>query len=93
MLLRLLNLATVVVLVGTLPLALIAVRGFRNTPFVEVLEPIPVVIVAYIGLNVPDVVGLELPIPLAVAVSGVGVLGTLVAATRAILLLTERQPI
>lgn len=93
MLSKVLSLATVLVLVGTLPLAIIAAHGFRNSPFGGVLKPIPVVLIAYIALNVPNAIGMELSAEFAVIVSGIGVVSALVAAVHAIRLLTERKPI
>lgn len=88
---RLLELATILVLAGTLPLAVIAVRGFRGAPFGSVLRPIPVVLVAYIAMNVPEVVDVGLPEIYYLVSSTIGVVGVLVSAAQAIVLLTERR--
>lgn len=88
---RTLELATMLVLVGTLPLAVIAVRGFRGAPFGSVLRPLPVVIVAYVLMNAPGVLGVSAPPAFYIATSTVGVVGTLVSAAHAIVLLTERR--
>lgn len=88
---RTLKLATMLVLAGTLPLAIVAVRGFRGAPFRSVLRPLPVVIVAYIAMNAPGAVGVSAPPTLYLATSTVGVFGALVSAGHAIVLLTERR--
>lgn len=88
---RTLELATMLVLAGTLPLAVVAVRGFRGAPFESVLRPLPVVIVAYVAMNAPAVVGVSAPPTFYLATSTVGVLGALVSAGHALVLLTERR--
>ena len=79
------------VLAGTLPIAVIAARGFRGAPFGSVLRPIPVVLVAYIAMNASGVVGVDLPESYYLISSTVGVVGVLIAAAQAVVLLTERR--
>lgn len=88
---RTLELATMLVLAGTLPLATIAARGFRGSPFGSVLRPIPVVLVAYIAMNAPGVVAVDLPESYYLLTSTIGVVGVLIAAAHAVVLLTERR--
>lgn len=88
---RILELATILVLAGTLPIAVIAARGFRGAPFGSVLRPIPFVLVAYIAMNVPEVVGVDLPEFYYLVSSTIGVAGVLVAAVQAVVLLTGRR--
>jgi hypothetical protein len=88
---RILALATTLVLAATLPVAVIAVRGFRGAPFGSVLRPLPFVILAYVGMNVPNVVGVSPPAGFPLAASLVGVGGALVSAAHALVLLTERR--
>lgn len=88
---RMLELATMLVLAGTLPIAVIAARGFRGAPFGSVLRPIPAVLVAYIAMNVSGVVDVELPEFYYLVSSTIGVAGVLVAAAQAVVLLTERR--
>lgn len=88
---RTLELATMLVLAGTLPVAVIAVRGFRGAPFGSVLRPLPFVILAYIAMNAPSVTGTEVPEIFYLVTSTIGVGGALVSAAHAIVLLTERR--
>lgn len=85
------ELATMLVLAGTLPIAVIAARGFRGAPFGSVLRPIPVVLVAYIAMNVSGVLDVDLPESYYLISSTIGVVGVLIAATHAVVLLTERR--
>lgn len=86
-----LELTTLLVLAATLPLAVIAVRGFCNAPFAAVLRPLPVVILAYLGMNAPGVMGVGAPPTYYLLTSTVGVAGALIAAANALILLTERR--
>lgn len=86
-----LELATMLVLAGTLPIAVIAARGFRGAPFGAVLRPIPVVLLAYIAMNVSGVLDVDLPEAYYLISSTIGVAGALVAASQAVVLLTERR--
>jgi hypothetical protein len=88
---RLLALATTLVLAATLPVAVIAVRGFRGAPFGSVLRPLPFVLLAFVGLKAPTVTGVSAPAGLSLAASIVGVGGALVSAAHALVLLTERR--
>lgn len=88
---RILELATVLVLAGTFPVAVIAVRGFRGAPFGAVLRPLPVVVLAYVGMNAPSVASLDAPTGYYLVTSTIGVVGALVAAAHALTLLTERR--
>lgn len=88
---RALELTTLLVLAATLPLAVIAVRGFRGAPFSAVLRPLPVVIVAYLGMNAPGVMGVSAPMAYYLLASTAGVVGVLIAAVNALILLTGRR--
>lgn len=88
---RILELATMLVLAGALPISVIAARGFRSAPFGSVLRPIPVVLVAYVAMNVPGVVDVDFPESYYLISSTIGVVGVLVAAAQAVVLLTERR--
>lgn len=85
------ELATMLVLAGTLPIAVIAARGFRGAPFGSVLRPIPVVLAAYIAMNVSGVLDVNLPGWYYLISSTIGVVGVLISATHAVVLLTERR--
>ena len=88
---RTLELATMLVLTGTFPLAVIAARGFQGAPFGSVLRPLPIVIAAFVGMNAPGVMGVSATPAFYVAASTVGVVGALVSATHALVLLTGRR--
>lgn len=88
---RILSLATVLVLAGTLPLALVAVRGYRGAPFGAVLRPLPVVLAAYIGLNSAWVLDVSVPPAYQIATSTVATAALLVSAAHVLVLLTERR--
>lgn len=88
---RILAFATVLVLAATLPLSLVAVRGFRGAPFGRVLRPLPVVFVAYIGLNAVWVLDVSVPPAYQIATSSVAATAALVSAGRLVVLLTERR--
>lgn len=88
---RVLALATTVVLAGTVPVATIASRGFRGAPFGAVLRPLPVVILAYVAMNAPAAVDVDLPSAYYLVASTVATVGALVSAAYALVLLTERR--
>lgn len=89
----LLELLTMLVLTATLPLAFLALRGFRNAPFGRVLRPLPVVFLGYIAYILPQFLDVALPMSFYATVSSIGVLATLVAAIEAALLLTGRRAV
>lgn len=82
---------TTVVLAGAFPVSVVAARGFRDAPFGAVLRPLPVVILAYAAMKAPAAVGLGLPPTYSLAVSTVAVVGALVSAANALVLLTGRR--
>lgn len=84
---------TLLVLAATLPISVVAVREFEGAPFGRVLRPIPVVVLAFIVYNSPTYVDYDVPLTFYAVVSTVAVLGCLVAALEAALLLTERRRI
>ena len=88
---RILALATTLVLAGTVPVAAIASRGFRGAPFGSVLRPLPVVLLAFIGLNANVALGVEVPPVYDLVLSTVATVGALVAAAHVLVLLTERR--
>lgn len=88
---QILSLATVLVLAATLPLSLVAVRGFRGAPFGAVLRPLPVVLVAYVGLNAVWVLDVSVPPAYQIATSSVATAAALFSAARLVVLLTERR--
>ncbi len=88
---RVLALATLLVLAGTFPLAVVAARGFRGAPFGSVLRPIPVVLLAYAALNVDTALGVSVPPVYDLVVSAVATVAALVSAAHVLVLLTERR--
>ncbi|WP_128478171.1 hypothetical protein [Halorussus pelagicus] len=90
---RILALATILVLAGTFPLAVIAARGFRGAPFGSVLRPLPVLLLAYIALNAGTALGVSTPPAFNLAASAVATVTALVAAAHVLVLLTERRKV
>lgn len=88
---RILALGTVLVLAATLPLSLVAIRGFRGAPFGSVLRPLPVVLVAYVALNSAWVLDVSVPPAYQVVTSTVATAALLVSAAHVLVLLTERR--
>lgn len=88
-----LEVLTLLVLAATLPLSVIAVYGFRDAPFGRVLRPLPVVFGGYILYIIPQFVPVDLPLLFYAAVSTIAVFSSLVAASEAALLLTERRAV
>ncbi|WP_137286844.1 hypothetical protein [Halorussus salinisoli] len=88
---RILALATTLVLAGTVPVAVIAARGFRGAPFGSVLRPLPLVFLAYVALNANVVVGVAVPPVYDIVMSAVATVSALVAAAHVLVLLTERR--
>lgn len=86
-----LSLATLVVLSAAMPLALVAVVGFRGTPFGSVLKPLPVTFGAYVLMNAAQVLGVGLSPSGLLLLSGVAVLAAFASALNATLVLTERR--
>ncbi|WP_135805608.1 hypothetical protein [Halorussus marinus] len=88
---HLLSVATVLVLAASFPLSLVAARGFRGAPFGEVLRPIPVVVVAAVGLDLIWALDASVSPAYVLVMSTVATGGVLVAATRLLVLLTGRR--
>lgn len=86
-----LELLTVLVLAATVPVAVLAFREFRDAPFGHVLRPLPVVFLGYILFIAPQYLEVGLPMTFYAFVSTVAVLGSLLAAFEATMLLTERR--
>lgn len=86
-------LLTLLVLAATVPVAVIAYRGFSDAPFGRVLRPLPVVFLGYVAYIGPQYIDAALPIAFYATVSTIGVLATLAAALEASLLLTGRRAV
>lgn len=89
----LLEMLTLLVLTATVPVALIALHGFRDAPFGRVLRPLPFVFLGYIVYIFPQFLAVDLPLTFFAAASTIAVLATLVAAAEATLLLTGRRAV
>jgi hydrogenase-4 membrane subunit HyfE len=88
---RILSMATVFVLAATLPLAVIAVRGYWQAPFRRLLGPLPVIIGALVALHVPAVLAVDPPVVYATVVSSLAVAASFAMAFEALFLLTGRR--
>ena len=85
--------AEIVVLSMALPLAIIAVLGFRGSPFGKVMAPIPVAIAAYLLAAASVMVFEPVPLFLYLTFSVVGTLAAVYSVANAVLLLTERRAV
>lgn len=90
---QILELLTLLVLTATVPLAVIAIRGFEDAPFGRVLRPLPIVFLGYVAYIGPTFLDITIPIMYYAAVSTVAVIASLIAALEASLLLTGRRAI
>ncbi|WP_135827545.1 hypothetical protein [Halorussus halobius] len=83
------NLAKILLLAASLPLAILAYRGYRGTPWGRVLQPIPVVEVSFILYLVIVILGIDAPAVhgFAVVAWAVGTLAACLSALRLTLLL------
>jgi hypothetical protein len=88
---RLLGVATTLVLAAAVPLSVIAVRGYWRAPFNQLLRPLPVVLLAVIGTQLPGVLAVDAPIVYTAVISSLAVAGAFAMAVQAMLLLTGRQ--
>jgi len=86
-------LAEIVVLSMALPLAVIAVLGFRGSPFGKVMAPIPVAVAAYLLAAASVMIFDPVPLILYLALSVVGTLAAVYSVANAVLLLTERRTV
>jgi len=87
------ELLTLLVLAASIPVAVIAYRGFSDAPFGRVLRPLPVVFLGYVAYIGPQYADVSLPATFYAVVSTIGVLATLAAAVEASLLLTGRRAV
>jgi len=85
--------AEVVVLSMALPLSVIAVLGFRGSPFGKVMLPLPVAIAAFLLADGSVLVLDPVPEILYAVLVTVGVLAVVYSAVNAMLLLTERRQV
>lgn len=85
--------AQVVVLSMAFPISVIAVLGFRGSPFGKVMLPLPVAIAAFLVADGTTLfLGSTPPLLYAVLVT-VGVLAVVYSSVNAMLLLTERREV
>lgn len=83
------NLVQILLLAASLPLALLAYRGYRGTPWGRVLQPLPVMevcFILYLAILILEV-DTALAFGVAVTVSVVGSLAAFLSALRLTLLL------
>ncbi|MFC4407390.1 hypothetical protein [Haloarchaeobius iranensis] len=92
---QLLSLANVLVLTVAFCLSLVAVRGFAGAPINGMLKPLPVAFGGFVLVNIPWVVFGVARLPgytvAYAATFSVATLAAVVAAIRAMVLLTERR--
>lgn len=85
---RALTLSTTLALAGSFVFALVAVRGYWNTPFGDVLRPLPIAFGGFLAASLPGLLGLGVPLSYRIVVASGGVLAAFVAAAEAVVLLT-----
>ncbi|WP_435129150.1 hypothetical protein [Halobaculum sp. D14] len=83
-------LLTTLVLAASLPPAVLAAYGFRDAPFGGILRPIPVVLAAYLVVNIPMILGVATPAVFHLVLSTAAIGAALLAAVRGALLLSGR---
>mgnify|MGYP006896985109 FL=1 len=83
----------IVVLSMALPLAVIAVLGFRGSPFGKVMAPIPVAIASYLLVAGSVFIFDPVPVALYLSLSVVGATSAVYSVANAVLLLTERRAV
>jgi hypothetical protein len=75
-------------LVGSLVFSLVAVRGFWNAPFGDVLRPLPIAFAGFLAAVAPELLGVAAPTSYLVVTATGAVLASFVAAVQAFVLLT-----
>lgn len=83
----------VVVLSMALPLSVIAVLGFRGSPFGKVMLPLPVATAAFLVADGSSLFLGSVPPIIYAVLTTVGVLAVVYSAVNAMLLLTERREV
>jgi len=84
---RALTLSTTLALAGSFLFSLIAVRGFWDAPFGDVLRPLPVAFGGFLAAMIPSVLGVGIPLSYRVVVATGAVLAAFVAAVEGVVLL------
>jgi len=84
---RALTVSTAVALVGAFAFSLVAVRGYWDAPFGDVLRPLPVAFGGFLAAALPGAVGLPVPVSYRIVVASGAVLAAFVAAAQAVVLL------
>lgn len=79
--------STAAALVGSFVFSLIAVRGYWDAPFGDVLRPLPIAFGGFLAAALPDALGLAVPVSYRVVVASGAVLAAFVAAAEGVVLL------
>lgn len=85
---RVLTVSTAAALAGSFVFSLVAVRGYWDAPFGDVLRPLPIAFAGFLAAVLPDVFGLAVPVSYRVVVASGAVLAAFVAAAQGMVLLT-----
>lgn len=85
---RALTVSTTFALVGSFVFSLVAVRGYWDAPFGDVLRPLPIAFGGFLAAALPEALGLSVPVSYRVVVASAAVLAAFVAAAQAVVLLT-----
>lgn len=84
---RALTVSTTLALAGSFVFSLVAVRGFWNAPFGDVLRPLPIAFGGFLAAAVPSALGVPVPLSYRVVVASGAVLAAFVAAAEGVVLL------
>ncbi|MFB6221151.1 MAG: hypothetical protein ABEH90_06895 [Halolamina sp.] len=85
---RALTATVVVALTGSFVFSLVAVRGFWDAPFGDVLRPLPIAFAGFLAAVAPELLGVPVPTSFLVVTATGAVLASFVAAVQGVVLLT-----
>lgn len=84
---RALSIGTTLALVGSFAFSLVALRGYWDAPFGDVLRPLPVAFGGFVAAVIPGALSVGVPLRYRVVVACAAVLAAFVAAVQGIVLL------
>jgi hypothetical protein len=84
---RALSVGTTLALVGSFAFSLVALRGYWDAPFGDVLRPLPVAFGGFLAATIPTALGVDVPLRYRVVVACAAVLAAFVAAVEGVVLL------
>mgnify|MGYP006274563383 CR=1 FL=1 len=84
---RALTIGTTLALLGSFAFSLIAVWGYWDAPFGDVLRPLPIAFAGFVAAATPSALGVAVPLRYRVVVASAAVLAAFVAAVQGVVLL------